>query len=213
MRPKKSFLKQKRHNLTPLLIILLLSPYILGFTNDSTNSYSEILLGAGGGQYVYHDCAGAHKQGFGDAGVYIGKKFESPFRFGLGIGGTRTTKTGLVFFPDLALDWENFSIGTTGLRFGSHQTIYFESKWFDQPPFLSGKGLIRSGIGFRMQEHDTRFWIGTNVLPYHDLGLAAQVELPLHKNNYIFFNGRIGRDKISKIGEYGISVGFRSRNF
>lgn len=190
---------------------MFLFPYIVGFIPDSTSSYTETLVGIGGGQYVYHDCSGAHTQGFADAGLYYGKKYESPFRLGISAGGWAAGKQGSAAFiyPDLALDWQYFSLGTTGVRIGSQQKFYLEGKWLDQPPFLSGKGMMRFGIGGKLNESETRLWIGANAVPYNAIGFATQIEFPLKENQYLFLNGRYGKDKISNFDEFGFSVGMR----
>lgn len=205
---KKSSPKQKRHELTPFLVVLLLLPYIVGFAPDTLSSYTQFSYGAGTGKYVYHDCSGTHSQNFIDAGLYVGKKFEGPYRVGLSAGGVAAghQSTGILF-PDLALDWRSFSIGTTGLRIGSQDNFYFESKWFDQPPLFSGKGAIRTGIGGKLLHSDTHFWFGMNFIPYNKVGLATQVEFPLESNSYVFLNGRYGME--SRIEEFGISAGVR----
>lgn len=194
---------------------MLLLPYIVGFFSDSTSSYSETIFGIGGGRYVYHDCSGTHKQGFGDAGIYFGKKFDGPFRLGLGAGAWTTGQKGSYVFgyPDLALDWKNFSIGTSGIRIGSRDEFYFESKVMDQPPFFTGKGAIRIGFGGKLDELDTRLWIGSNVFPYNTAGFATQIEFPIGERQFLFFNGRFGKDRESKIEEYGFSVGTRIISF
>ena len=179
MRLKKSFREQKRRSYTPFFIILLLTPYIFGFV-DYDSAYTQSMIGVGSGRYAYHDCEGAHARNFADAGIYIGKKYSAPVRLGLS-GGFRTEGTngsGIIIFPDVALDLRYFSIGTAGVRLGSENDLYLESKWLDQPPFLSGKGLARLGIGGKLDKPFSRFWIGTNVIPYNELGLATQLEFP-----------------------------------
>ncbi len=210
MKLKKLYQELKQRNLTPLFVFLLLFPYIVGFTSDSTSLYTEALVGIGGGQYVYHDCSGAHTKGFADVGIYYGKKYESPFRLGISAGGLAAGERSDAFiYPDLALDWQNFSLGTTGVRIGSQQKFYLEAKWADQPPFFSGKGFVRFGIGGKLNDSETRIWIGANAFPYNTIGLATQIEFPLKENHYLFFNGRYGKEKISNFDEYGFSVGMR----
>jgi hypothetical protein len=207
---KRSHQKLRRRNQTPLFVFLFLFPYIVGFTADSTSAYSEVLFGAGTGQYVYHDCAGAHTRTFTDAGAYVGKKFEGPYRIGLAAGTWKdgTNRTTFFAFPDLALDWKSFSLGTTGIRIGSRNSFYLEGKWLDQPPFQSGKGALRAGIGFLLKDSGTRMWFGTNVIPYNAPGAAAQFEFPLQGNKFLFFNCRLGSEN-----ENGISVGMRIISF
>lgn len=173
------------------------------------------MFGIGGGQYVYHDCSGAHKQRFTDAGIYVGKKFEGPYRVGISAGGWALEENGLrgIAYPDLAFDWENFSIGTTGIRVGSRNNIYFEGKWLDHPPLLSGKGLGRFGIGAKTEGTLSGFWIGGNVIPYNRLGFATQLEFPWGENSYLFLNGRFGKDAESGFSEFGISIGMRVISF
>jgi hypothetical protein len=213
MRSKKPYRESKRRNLTPLFIYLLLSPFIVGFSSDSTSAYSELLVGAGGGEYVYHDCSGTHKRNFVDAGLYLGRKFESPFRIGVSFGGFgfpgAGVRGGALLFPDLAFDWEYISFGTTGVRFGSLNEMYLEGKWLDQPPLLSGKGLLRYGIGGYIRDLDSRFWLGVNGIPYSRFGPAVQWEVPFGEKKYLFFNGRYGTERESGIGEFGLSMGIR----
>jgi hypothetical protein len=216
MKSKKSYQEQKRRNFSPFVFLLLLSPYIVGFTNqDSTsNSFIETSYGIGGGQYIYHDCSGSHKQGFFDAGIYSGKKYEGPYRLGISAGGWNAGEKGsrLFIFPDLALDWKYFSVGTTGVRFGT-KSGYLEGKWLDSPPFLSGKGALRMGIGGELKTSLSRYWIGTNIMPYNTPGLALQLEFPLKEKRFLFLNGRYGRDETSGLEEYGLSVGMRVVTF
>ena len=213
MRSKRSPHEQKRRDLTPFFIVILLFPYIAGFTSDSTSSYTETLIGIGTGEYVYQDCSGTHSRHFRDVGLYYGKKFEGPYRLGLNIGGWNAAdRGGFVFaYPDLALDWEKFSIGTTGIRIGRLQDMYFEIRSMDQPPFFSGKGVLRTGLGGTVDNFGTRFWIGTNVIPYNRLGLATQFEFPFQKNTFLFINGRYGGS--SGMEEFGLSIGLRITNF
>ncbi len=207
---KRSSREQKRHSLTPLFIFILLFPYIVGFTSDSTSAYTEALIAVGTGQYVYHDCSGSHTRQFNDAGVYVGKKFEGPYRIGLAAGtwSNGSEQTVLFAFPDLALDWKMFSLGTTGIRIGSRNEFYLEGKWLDQPPFQSGKGAIRAGFGLRLKDSGTSMWFGSNVIPYDTPGAAAQIEFPFQENKFLFLNGRVGKES-----ERGISVGVRFTNF
>ncbi len=213
MRSKRSSLGRKRRDLTPLLILLTLSPYIVGFTSDSTASYVETMAGAGGGQYVYHDCSGAHSQRYTDVGISVTKKFEGPYRMGFIAGGISAGEKGstLFLFPDLALDWKLVSIGTTGFRLGSRNDFYFEGRWLDQPPLVSGKGLLRAGFGWTFNNGANRFWIGSNVIPYYRSGIAGQLEFPYSERSYIYLNGRLGRE--SGMNEYGVSLGIRYISF
>jgi|GEM_PF-2105926 len=212
MTSKKLFRDQKRRNTTPLFVFLLLSPYIVGFSNqDSTStSYTETSFGAGGGQYVYHDCSGAHTQHFADLGIYTGRKYEGPYRLGISVGGWSAGERGTLFFlfPDLAFDWKYFSIGTTGVRLGS-RSGYLEGKWLDSPPFLSGKGAFRAGIGGDLPSPFSRYWIGTNVFLYNTPGISLQLEFPIQEEQFLYLNGRLGRDKQSGLEEYGVSIGIR----
>jgi hypothetical protein len=211
MRSKRSSHEQKRRNLTPLFVFILLYPYIVGYTSDSTDAYAELLVGAGGGQYARHDCSGAHKQGFGDAGVHISSQYYSPFRFGLSIGGIYTGPNGGggFVYPDLGFEWDNLAFGTTGVRIGSLQDWYIEGKILDRPPFFSGIGFARAGVGKYIPEMDSRFWIGVNSFPYVSNGAAIMWEMPIGERKYLYFNGRYGTDKSSNIEEYGISAGLR----
>jgi len=214
MKLKELFRKRKRHNCTPLFILILLSPYFVGFT-ETDSGYTDIKFGAGGGQYVYQDCSGSHTQKFGDAGAAVVRKFEGPYRIGVSAGGWDAGKRGsyAIAYPDLALDWEYFSIGTTGIRLGSLKQMYVEAKGLDEPPYFSGKGFIRLGFGGVLEKPFSNFWIGTNGVPYNSLGLAAQIEFPFAENNFVFLTGRLGNDQKSGFSEYGVSVGLRIRYY
>ena len=200
-----------RVNTARYFSFLILLPYTVGYSPDST-SYDEYAFGFGGGQFVQKDCSGTYERSFVDAGVRVTHKFEAPFRIGaiafVGQGGRDNSTFGF-FYPDLALDFRNFSLGTTGLRIGATDRYYFEISALDQPPLYSGIGAFRSGIGVANMPPFSRLWIGTNILPYSKLGFAAQVEFPVEQNEYLFFNGRYGiyLDR----PEYGLSFGLRIR--
>lgn len=199
----------RRHSSLPFAVLLLLSPYIVGFAPDSTTAYTETVIGAGGGQYVHYDCSGAHARSFGDAGITVTRKFEGPFRTGITAGGFSMDDDGVLpyVYPDLALDWEKFSIGTTGLRFGSRKDLYLEIGGLNEAPLLSGKGAFRAGVGTVSRSNGLRFWLGTNFFPYHNLGLSTQVEFPYSPSTALILNGRFGQ--AAGMGEMGISIGVR----
>jgi len=189
----------------------ILLPYTVQYS-ASDSAYDEIKVGAGNGQYVVQDCSGVHIRSFADAGAAITHKFESPFRIGAHAFGGVAGDNGSPFvfvYPDLALDFKNFSFGTTGLRIGNLDKFYFEIASMDQPPPFSGKGAMRLGVGFGDIHPLSRFWIGTNVIPYNNLGVATQIEFPMHDNQYLFINGRYGT--YVDLPEYGISLGLRIR--
>lgn len=211
MRSKKSSHGAKRRNSTPLLIFILLYPYIVGYSSDTDSAYAEYRIGAGGGQYARHDCSGAHRQGFGDAGIHISSHYYSPFRFGLSLGGIYTGPNGGggIVYPDLGFEWDNLSFGTTGVRVGSLHDWYIEGKILDLPPFFSGTGLARAGVGKYIPELDSRLWIGVNSYPYASNGATVMWEMPMGENKYLYLNGRYGTDPESKIKEFGMSAGLR----
>jgi hypothetical protein len=211
MRLKRSSHEPKRRNLTPLIVFILLYPYIVGYSSDSTDAYTELLVGAGGGQYARHDCSSAHKQGFGDAGVYVGRKLPYPIRMGLSFGGIYTGPNGGggFVYPDLGLEWEYFALGTTGARIGSTRDLFLEWKILDRPPFFSGTGLARVGVGKYFADLDSRFWIGMNSYPYASNGAAIGWEMPISEKRFLYFNGRYGTDASSGIKEFGVSAGVR----
>ena len=129
------------------LLLLLLAPYIVGFTPDDT-SYTDIAFGLGAGQYHYSDCSNSYRQSYRDIGVKVTHK-ESHVRVGLSAGLTSLTRSITGFaYPDLAYDPGTFSIGTTGLRIGREDNLYGEISVADQIPFYSGKGFARVGVGY-----------------------------------------------------------------
>jgi hypothetical protein len=191
------------------LSFLFLTPYIVGWSS-ADSSFSEYSVGLGGGQYASYDCAGnAHANSFADAGVKLTHKFEAPFRVGVSTSVIpHDGQSGFIAYPDLALDFKYFSLGTTGLRLGAADDIYGEVSILDQVPFCSGKGFVRAGVGMRAAE-DMHLWLGVNTYPYYASGLAGQVDLPLSSNQFMFINGRYGGS--GGVTEYGFSIGTRIR--
>ncbi len=190
----------------------ILLPYTIQYAASDSSSYDEIKFGAGAGQYVVQDCSGVHTRTFTDAGATITRKFESPFRIGAHVffGEIGDDRAPFAFvYPDLALDFKNFSFGTTGVRVGNLDKFYFELAAMDQPPPFSGNGAMRLGVGLGAIHPFSRFWIGTNVIPYNNFGVATQIEFPIKENQYMFLNGRYGTNVNAP--EYGISLGFRIR--
>jgi len=189
------------------LSLVLLFPYIVGFTPPDS-SYSECQIGLGGGQYTYADCSGEHIGKYYDFGARVTHKFEAPFRIGATISSFPIDDKSIAFvFPDIAFDNENFSIGTTGLRLGGIDKIYWELKWLDEVPFASGRGLYRVGLGLPITESGTRLWIGTNRIPYMKWGFAGGVEIKTRENQYLFINGRYGER--NRAPEFGLSLGIK----
>lgn len=206
---RRSSPKRKRRDLTPFVVLILLFPYIAGFTSDSTSSYSDVTIGLGTGQYVFEDCSGVHSRKFTDAGVTLTKKHDGPFRTGLLLGGVvMDGGDGFVFlYPDLALDWQYFSLGTTGVRIGDRNDLYAEGGWLNDAPLNSGKGVLHGGIGGRSSAAGARWWVGTNIIPYREPGLAVRYEFPYSEHSFLILNGRIGTSQGRD--EYGFSVGMR----
>ena len=198
-------------SLVKICSFAILLPYTIQYSD--TSSYDEFTFGAGAGKYAYSDCSGIHASSFSDAGATVTHKFNAPFRIGVHafVGELENKGSTVAFaYPDLALDLNYLSIGTTGIRVGSLERMYIELAALDQPPIFSGKGALRLGVGFGPTGPFSRFWIGTNGIPYSNLGLATQWEFRLQDNEFIFFNGRYGT--YLKLPEYGVSVGIRLRH-
>lgn len=194
-----------------LLIFLFLAPYIMGLTPPDS-SYDEVQIGAGGGQYVYKDCNGEHVGKFYDAGARITHKFEAPFRIGVTISSIPLDdRTALFPYPDLAFDNDSFSLGTTGVRLGRIDDMYFELKGLDEAPFATGRGLLRCGVGLPLSERGTRLWIGANRGPYMNWGAAAGLDFKVGNNQFIVINGRYG--EWHQKSEFGLSLGLRLRDW
>jgi len=192
------------------LIFLLLAPYLVGFQSPDS-SYTEVSLGAGGGQYQYADCSGEHRRNFVDAGVVVKHKFEAPFRVGVAMGRLPVDDhDGFWAYPELAFDNDNVQLGTTGIRIGKLRSTFFEIKGLDEVPFASGRGLARIGIGIPIEANNSHLWLGSNVSPYMNWGPAVGYEFPLDAQKMMFINGRIGWHKEQP--EFGVSVGIRLRN-
>ena len=198
----------RRSSLCKLAFLILL-PYIVGWTPPDS-SYNEYSFGIGNGQYATYDCAGtAHPHSFTDVGAKVTHKFDSPFRIGLCLSTFPTGgKSVIIPYPDLALDFKNFSLGTTGIRVGNTDNFYGELAILDQIPFSSGRGFLRAGTGFRISE-DTHLWLGVNTIPYYAVGASAQIDFPISTDQYIFVNGRSG--STGGVSESGISAGLRIR--
>ena len=199
---------RKRRELTPLFILLFLSPYLIGWSPDpdSVYTYQEIRFGAGTGQYVYEDCSGVHTNDLKEVGASITRKYEGPYR--LGISGTVFKDGDAVAagaYPDIALDWKNFSIGTTGLRIGSREKFYWELAGLEGAPMLTGRGVIRSGFGGVFGEQKYRFFLGLNTVPYSHSGVILQYEVPYSTKRYLTLTGRFGR--AWGRDEFALSVG------
>ena len=193
------------------LSFLLLLPYITDLTPADT-SYTEYSFGVGAGQYATTDCAGRRiPSQFVDGGLSFTHKFEGPLRVGLAasVVSAKNGSTGVVPYPDLALDFRYFSVGTTGVRVGSYENFYGDFGVADHIPAFSGKGFFRLGVGWKAADWNTRFWLGVNSLPYQKAGLAGQVDFPLSENNFLFLNSRIGES--GGVSEYGLSLGLRMR--
>ena len=196
-------------NLKNLSFILLI-PYIFSVAPPDS-SFTEFALGLGTGQYAAHDCSGPHPKTFTDVGFKMTHKFEGPFRVGLIVNPIFSgSRGGVIPYPDLALDWKYFSLGTTGVRVGRLDDIYGELAIGDQVPAFSGRGFVRYGVGWTVADWDTRFWLGQNELPYSQ-GWAGQVDFPVGPGKYVFVNGRLGN--YAGIQEYGISIGLRIRDY
>jgi hypothetical protein len=197
------------HSNFKMLSFLILAPYIFG-SSPADSSFAEYAFGIGGGQYATYDCSGqAHPNSIVDVGVKVTHKFESPFRIGLGVSVfSLNGKTSAIPYPDLALDFKYFSLGTTGIRVGVEGGPYGEISVLDQVPFFSGKGCIRMGVGMKTSEY-TRLWLGVNTFPYNKNALAGQFDFPITNNQFLFFNGRYGES--DGVPEYGFSVGTRIR--
>jgi hypothetical protein len=191
------------------LSFLFLTPYIVGWA-PADSSYDEYTFGVGGGQYATYDCAGnAHPNSFVDGGVKVTHKFVSPFRIGLNTSIASLDKKARIFpYPDLALDYRYFSLGTTGIRIGSEDDIYGEISLLNQVPFFSGKGFLHAGVGMNVAE-GTHLWLGMNTFPYNNAGVAGQIDFPIANNQFLFINGRAGQS--GGVSEYGFSIGTRVR--
>ncbi len=220
MEIRKAILKITR----PQFSLLLLIPYIVSYpTGDS--SYSDVSYGLGRGQYAYEDCSGVHTQTYYDAGVNYTHKYVSPFRLGINgsVGNYHSYRSPywlrlnpsvnnyIFLYPDLALDWKYFSLGTTGVRIGSTDEIYIQYGIANQTPLFSGRGFFNLGVGGNPGKPFSHLWVGMNSIPYRNLGFAIQPEFSLGDNKFIFFNGRYG--SYLNQAEYGFSVGMRIRSF
>ena len=188
---------------------LVIAPYVVGFTPPDS-SYDEYSVGAGGGQFATYDCSSnASPNSFKDGGVKFTHKFASPFRAGVSVSTLPgRNRTNVIPYPDLALDFRYFSLGTTGVRLGDRDDFYAEVAGFDQVPFGSGMGCARAGTGFKIFG-DTHLFLGVNTIPYYAGGFAGQIDFPISRNQFIFINARNGNT--GGVTEYGISAGLRTR--
>ncbi len=111
------------------------------------------------------------------------------------------------FWPDLALDFQYLSLGTTGVRLGPSDFLYGEVAWANAVPIFSGKGAVRAGIGFPLHGSFRSIWLGANVIPYSKPGAACQLEYLMTPTQSIVFAGRYGEYK--QRPEFGVSLGLR----
>ena len=193
------------------LSLVFLLPYITDLT-PLDSSYTDYSFGVGRGEYTSLDCGGnPSSTRFFDAGVFATHKFEAPFRAGVAATIIRTheDRFGIVPWPDLALDFPYFSVGTTGLRVGHLEEIYADFGMGDKAPMFSGPGFFRFGIGGMMSGSNTRYWVGISSFPYRKSGLALYLDFPVAENNFLFFSGRYG--DANRLPESGISLGLRFR--
>ena len=199
---------RKRRELTPLFILLFLSPYLIGWSPDPDSVYSfhDVRFGVGTGQYAYEDCSGVHTRDIKEVGASYSYKFENQLR--LGLSGTLFKNGNMTAggaYPDIAYEEPNFSFGTTGLRIGQRDRLYFETSLLEGAPMITGRGALRTGLGgmFGGQKH--RYFVGLNVIPYSNIGVILQYELPYQEHQYLSLTGRFGR--AWGRDEVGLSVG------
>ena len=196
-------------NIQKASCLLLLAPFIAGVTSPDS-AYTDVSFGLGGGQYAIHDCSGARRASFVDGGATVTHKFESPWRLGATFWLINSKKTTAFVYPDLAFDADFVSVGTTGLRLGPKDVFYGELAFGDEVPPLSGKGLVRIGLGGYVPDLKTHLWLGKNALPYENSGWAAQADFEFSRDRFVFVNGRYGT--AHNIPEYGLSIGLRLRS-
>ena len=194
----------------PCFTLLLFTSY-LAAQNPTHASSDEFSLGCGGGHSDRWFDATSEVTNFFEFGWRYTHKFESPFRVGLALSISKGffVVGPIYIWPDLAIDFQYFSVGTTGVRLGSRDFLYGEISLLDEIPLLSGKGLLRIGGGWKIPNWDTRIWLGMNRYPFRDYGWATQIDFPLSSGEYLFLNGRIGQSRRSK-SEYGASIGIRT---
>jgi hypothetical protein len=205
--------QMKKFNFPWWIAFLFITPYFVGFS-PTDSSFSDISVGLGGGHFVYEDCHGTHEKNFVDIGVSGSYKFDGPFRVGgmFGVADfSEDEKQSLapILYPDLALDWRGFSIGTTGLRIGNRDELNVQLGWLNSAPAFSGKGFFHTGVEFAPGEPFSKVYVGANALPYYNWGVIVQPEFPLSDNNYLFVTGRYGT--YHELDEWGMSVGIRMR--
>ena len=198
----------------PQFSLFLLLPYIVGYPADDS-TYSDISYGLGGGHYTYEDCSGVHERSYVDGGVSFSTKMNGPFRLGGSLGGVASLEKNVgaspIIYPELALDFKYFALGTTGLRFGDYNQTYVQLGILNSSPPFSGQGVLNLGVGLNSIDPFSRMWVGVNVIPYRNVGLVLQPEFPISSNKFLFITGRYG--KVEGLSEYSISVGMRIRSF
>ncbi|MDP1676480.1 MAG: hypothetical protein Q8L88_06395 [Bacteroidota bacterium] len=222
---KRSFQGQKRHDLTSLLIFLLLFPYIVGFT-DSDSTYSALTIAVGKGQFAEFqktgDCSGYFRPAsYTEGNVRIETKGEY-IRFGLTAAATSTSKNKFIVWPTLVLDFKYFAIGTDRLRLGTYDALYAELGLINSIPISSGKGALNLGIGVRCSEQIPNIWAGYSLgLAFAKPGFGTEITFQTTNTSQLIIGGRYGvfetrdnygndgRYSTAKIDEYGIGIGYR----
>ncbi len=204
----------KKNHFPWWIAFVFLAPYFVGFS-PTDSSFSDISVGLGGGHFVYKDCRGTHERNFVDIGMNGSYKFEGPFRMGVMGSVAEYTEDDSkpvfipIIYPDIALDWRPFSIGTTGLRIGNRDEFNFQLGWLNSAPAFSGRGFFNAGVEGQPGNPFSKMYFGINALPYNNWGVVVQPEFSLDENKYLFVTGRYGT--YNELDEWGMSVGIRIR--
>jgi hypothetical protein len=90
-------------------------------------------------------------------------------------------------------------------RIGKINRLYFDASFFHETPFVAG-GYLRLGMGFPLHQR-VNYWMGVNVSPYDDFGMAMKMNIHLSGNNALIAFYRTG---ISEgIYERAVALGIR----
>lgn len=221
---KRSSPRPRRRNTTPLLVFILLYPYIVGYSGDDS-AYSAFTVALGHGQYAQFqktgDCSGYYRPA---QYTELNARYEHKGSFyRLGLTGVAVPQQAKVFvWPTIGLDYKYFAVGTDRVRFGSYQTVYVEAGLFNAVPINSGRGSINAGIGARFSERVPNVWVGYGWgFVFVEPGFCTEITLRLSDHSQAVLGGRFGAFTSSNvdprsnvltsttINETGVGIGYR----
>lgn len=193
-------------------VLFLLSPLI--FTPiDGDSSYTDAWFAVAGGRYVEPGCNNTIERPFQEVGVKVSRKMSGPFRVGMELSVANVVgpewNTRVWAWPELAFDSRYVSLGTMGMRVGSLDDFYINGGLFNGVPQFA-HGMIELGVGGKLDEPVSRFWVGVTGGPYAAFGPTARLDIPItNAGGSLFLLGHYGTFRGHN--EYAVGLGYRLR--